>query len=128
MKNTKNIETIDDLQRAVDSDTNTQETKDLTELFLNAMIDWPSYNQTKIADFVKELKDFYGHPLTLEKIDNKRVDLSKEHDAWRLESGSSIAEMMEKAKLFLNESDFDKTIQHLLEYYKREKGSAQQNL
>ena len=112
------IETIDDLQKAVDNDTGHHRTKNLAELFLNAMTDWPTFDQKKIADFVKELKDFFGHPLTLDKIDSKKLSLTVEHDAWRHEAGSSIAEMIDLSKRLDNENDFDKIIRRLLDHYK----------
>ncbi len=121
MKDIINIETIEDLQNAVDGDAINHTIKDLAELFINAMNDWPTFNQTKICDFVMELKDFYGNPLTLEKIDNKKLELSPEHNVWRIEAGSSIAEMIEQSNLFLRENDFDKIIQQLIEYYKGKK-------
>lgn len=50
------MENIEDLQEAVESDTDSYYIKGLAEFLINAMIDWPTYNQSRISDFVKELE------------------------------------------------------------------------
>lgn len=121
MTGKKNIETIQDLQEVVDKDSNNHRVKDLAVLLLKAMTDWPTYNQTEIVDFVKELKVFYGHPLTLDKIDNKKINLTRENDIWRHEAGSSISEMIEISTQLDSHPDFDTILQDLLNYYERKK-------
>ncbi len=88
------------------------------------MNDWTTFNQTLIADFVAELKDYYGSPLLVQKIDSKKLDMTKELNAWRHEAGSSIAEMISISTQFCNESDFDKIQQNILTYYGEEFSKA----
>lgn len=118
------ITTYGTLWRLVDLDTTVHKTKELAELFLNAMNDWTTFNQTLIADFVAELKDYFGSPLTIEKIDSKELDLTNELNSWRHEAGSSIAEMISISTQFCNESDFDKILQNILTYYGEEFSKA----
>jgi hypothetical protein len=81
------------------------------------MNDWPSYNQTDIQDFINELKAYFGTPLTTEKIDKRKLD---GQNAWQLEAGSSIAELIDTSTRFCNQSDFDKIIDSVLSFYNDE--------
>lgn len=116
----RKIETYPTLWNLVNLDETEHKLKKIATLFLTAMNDWTALNQTLIADFVKELKDFFGLPLTIDKINNKKLDLTKELNAWRHEAGSSIAEMISISTQFCNESDFDKILQNTLTYYEEE--------
>ena len=95
-------------------DTKDHKQKDIATLFLNAMNDWPTYNQKEISDFVKELKDYFGNPLTIEKISTRKFD---EQNAWQIEAGSSIADLIDISTKFCNQSDFDKIVENLLNHY-----------
>ena len=81
------------------------------------MNDWPTFNQTEITDFIKELKEYFGTPLTIHKIDATNLDKFKDLDVWRHEAGSSIAELIDISTKFCNQSDFDKIIDGFLNYY-----------
>ena len=107
--------THSELYDLVENDTKNSKLKEIAELFLTAMTDWPSYNLEEIDKFILELKEYYGNPLTLDKISSKRF---RNENAWRHESGSSIAEMIEYSKLYYKESDFDTIINLILNYYK----------
>ena len=116
----RKIETYSTLWNLVDIDQTDHKLKDIATLFLNAMNDWTTFNQTLITDFVKELKDFFGSPLTIEKIDHKKHELTDELNVWRHEAGSSIAEIILISTQFCNESSFDKILQNTLTYYEEE--------
>ena len=60
------IITYSTLWNLVEIDTKDNKIKDIATLFLNAMNDWPTINQIKISDFIIELKDYFGSPLTIE--------------------------------------------------------------
>ncbi|WP_425638216.1 hypothetical protein ACPUEN_02300 [Algoriphagus yeomjeoni] len=98
----------------VESDAKDHKEKEFATLFLNAMNDWPTYNQKEIADFIKELKDYFGTPLTIEKITTKEFD---GQNAWQIEAGSSIADLIDISTKFCNQSDFDKIVESFLNYY-----------
>jgi Elongation factor Tu C-terminal domain len=119
LPNNSSLTTIDQLNILVDIDKNDHKLRDITKLFLNAATDWPTFNQTNISDFTKELKLYFGTPLTKEKISNKQFDTSG-GDVWRQEAGSSISEMLDLSEQFYTHSDFDKTIQNILSYYEQE--------
>lgn len=55
------------LWNLVDIDKKDHKLKDIATLFLNAINDWPTYNQTEIQEFIKELKAYFGSPLTIDK-------------------------------------------------------------
>lgn len=115
MKN--KIATYSELYDLVELDTSENKLKQIAELFLIAMNDWPTFNQTKIVEFIKELKEYFGSPITLEKIDYKKLIINNDIDVWKKESGSSIAEVIELSKIFFKETDFDKIISNILNYY-----------
>lgn len=108
--------TIDKLIDAVDKDEKLHRTKELTELFINAMNDWPTFNQTDIGEFVKGLKEYFGTPLTIEKINSKSLDLN---NSWKHEAGSSIAKLIDISTRFDNEPNFDKILDKILNYYRK---------
>ncbi|WP_276976465.1 hypothetical protein [Flavobacterium filum] len=108
------IKTYDTLYDLVDLDVKNHKQKDIATLFLSAMNDWPTFNQKNIADFVKELKAFFGTPLTIKKITSKQFD---GQNAWQIESGSSIADLIDISTRFCNQADFDKIVDSYLEYY-----------
>ncbi len=118
MEETSVILTFDNLRDAVDNDPDNNPTKELAELFLTAMYEWPSIKEDKIDEFVKQLKMFFGDPLTKDKITTKVIDLSIQYNAWRYEAGSSILELLQLSEKYVNQFDFDKIVNHLVNYYK----------
>lgn len=110
----KKITTYATLSNLVDMDAKDHKLKDIATLFLQAINDWQTYNLTDIQDFIKEFKAYYGSPLTIEKIRQKKFD---GHNAWQVEAGCSIAELIEISTIFLNQSDFDKIIDSVLNFY-----------
>lgn len=105
------------LWNLVEIDVKNHTLKDITILFLTAMNDWPTYNRTEINDFIKELKEHFGTPLTIEKIDAKKFN---GENGWQLEAASSIADLIDISTKFCNESNFDKIIENILNYYTEE--------
>ena len=111
------ITTYSTLWNLVDIDQKDHKLKNIATLFLNAMNDWPTYNKTDIQDFINELKAYFGTPLTIEKIDKRKFD---GQNAWQVEAGSSIVELIDTSTGFYNQSDFDKIIDTVLSYYNDE--------
>jgi hypothetical protein len=105
------IKTNSKLWKLIDIDRKDHMLKDMAILFLNAMNDWPTNNQTNIKDFIRELKEYFGSPLTIEKIDAKKFN---GQNAWQIEVGSSISELIDMSVKFSNESDFDKIMDSIL--------------
>ncbi|HRX93420.1 MAG TPA: hypothetical protein P5158_04855 [Chitinophagaceae bacterium] len=106
---------ISQLETLVDIDKSDHKLKDIAELFVNAARDWDTFNQTDISDFVKELKQYFGSPLTKEKITDKPLD-----NAWQHEAGSSIFQMLDLSERFYNQADFDKILSDILSYYEQQ--------
>ncbi|MBL7789729.1 MAG: hypothetical protein JNL75_07895 [Chitinophagales bacterium] len=111
------IETYSTLWNLVDIDQSNRKLKDIATLFLNAMNDWPTQDQSKIADFVQELKEYFGSPITVEKIEARKFN---EQNAWQVEAGSSIAELIDTSTRFCNESNFDNILKNILDFYEQE--------
>ena len=115
LPNKSRLTKISQLETLVDIDKADHKLKDIAELFVNAARDWDTFNQTEISDFVKELKQYFGTPLTKETIKNKRLD-----NAWRQEAGSSIFQMIDLSERFCNQTDFDIILNDILSYYEQQ--------
>ena len=113
----RKIETYSTLWNLVEIDKADHKTKDIAVLFLNAMNDWITPNQNKITDFVKEVKEYFGSPLTIQKIDARKFT---GQNAWQLETGNSIVKMIDISEKFCNESDFDNIVNKFLDFYEQE--------
>ncbi len=111
------IKSIFTLGNLIALDPKDHKLKDIAVLFLNGMRDWPTYNQTDISDFIKELKEYFGTPLTIERIENIKFN---GQNAWQVEAGASIADLIDLSTKFCNEADFDKIINNVLNYYEQE--------
>jgi hypothetical protein len=111
------IKTYSTLYSLVDIDQKDHKLKDIAILFLNAMNDWPTQDQDKLSDFVHELKEYFGSPLTIEKIDARKFN---EQNTWQLEAGSSISELINTSTRYCNESDFDNILKNILDFYEQE--------
>ena len=111
----KDIITIDDIKMAIDNDKGSNKLHDLAELLYDAMCDWPTTNQNLISEFVKELYDYYGFPLTKEKIEKKKFDMKNN---WKHESGASIHKMIEISIQAYKDSEFESILNRIIEYYK----------
>jgi hypothetical protein len=118
----KHIFTYSTLWNLVNLDTSgDHKQKDIAQLFLNAMLDWKRTDPTNISEFIKDLKVYFGTPLIKDKIDNKKFD---GQNAWNIEAGSSISELIDLSIKFYNEADFDKIIDKILKYYEQEFGKV----
>ena len=78
------------------------------------MLDWPK-GYENISVYINDFKAYFGSPLSIDAITSKKFNFK---DSWQLESGSSIAEMIEISKLYLGEERFDEIIQIIFNYYK----------
>jgi hypothetical protein len=111
--NTK-IETFSELEHLVDLDTTDHVIRDLTYMFLSAMNDWPTTNLTNIQEFVHSVENYFGSPLTIDKISKKRFNVNH---AWQLEAGASLTELIETSQKFCNQADFRLIVDSIITYY-----------
>jgi hypothetical protein len=111
------VETYDTLCSLVDLDIKDHKIKEIASLFLEGMTDWPTYNQTSILEYINELDEYFGSPLTIEKINSIAFN---GQNAWNVESGSSISELISISIEYYNERDFTKIVDNFLNYYNEE--------
>ena len=116
MANEINIENIQQLIDLVDNDPNDNPLKKIGLLFADAMNDWPTQNQTNISEFVQELQNYFGTPITKDVILNKVTSLSNE-DAWRKESASSLLELLDLAETQYQEKNIEQLIEVVIKHY-----------
>ncbi len=117
LPNKESLKTITQLETLVLIDKSENKLKDIAQLFVNAFRDWDTFKQTELLDFIKELLDFFGSPLTKEKIAGKQFDINK---AGRHEAGNSIIEMIDISERFCNETDFQKIVETILTHYEKQ--------
>ncbi len=86
MLNQTPLTTIHQLETLIAIDPAAHPIKQMASLFVGAMNDWDTEGQISIVEFIKEIKDFFGAPLTIDTINNKPID----HSAWKYEAGSSL--------------------------------------
>ena len=115
--NNSSLTKISQLEILVDIDKADHKLKDIAQLFVNAATDWDTFNQTDLSDFVRELNEYFGSPLTKEKIANKTFN---NNEAWRHEAGSSIIEMLDLSERLCNQPDFDIILKDIFSYYEQQ--------
>ena len=110
--------TIIQLAELVEQDKDNHALKHIAELFLQAANDWPTQNLDDISQFVNELKNYFGTPLTKDKISGKVFSI-EDGNAWRHEAGSSLVELLELAEANYKQISLDETIIEILNYYRK---------
>ncbi len=113
----RRIETYDTLWSLVDLDSEEHFIKDVSKLFLEAMYDWPTFDLESIPQFIAELTDYFGEPLTLERIESIPFNGI---NAWQLESAGSLMEMLKLYAKFKGPIELDDLIDKLLLHYNKE--------
>lgn len=109
------ITTYTTLWNLVEADENEHKLKDMAVLLLEAMNDWPRAGQNNIADFLNDLKDYFGQPLTIKTIRARKFD---EQNAWQLEAGAAIQELLVISDgCYDEQTDCAKAINHILNHY-----------
>lgn len=88
--------------------------KEMALLLLEAMNDWPFNADNNIAAFIKELKGYFGTPLTINAIRSKKFD---GQNGWLVESGHSIETLIDISTQRDQEPDLHKIVTRILTHY-----------
>ena len=91
--------------------------KTYATLFLEAMNDWKLTKTNDISMFITDIKEYFGNPLTEDKILKRKNDGT---NTWELEAGSSIAELIRISSNLDKENDFDKIVKKFIDFYNEE--------
>lgn len=113
------IKTSIELSKCVSNDIENHPLKNLTDLFLSAMNDWPTIKDDLINEFIMDLKSFYSEKITIESIRSKKINFDEEFNSWRAESGYHIIELLKESNKSINETDFDLIVDQILNYYSK---------
>ncbi|MEN5197558.1 DNA translocase FtsK [Sphingobacterium faecium] len=116
MKDEARLENIEQLKNLIEADPNEHALKEIATLFVNAMNDWPTQNQTNINEYIEELYNYFGNPITKDAILSKTTSDSSE-DSWRKESAASLLELLDIAEKQNQEEDLEQLIQTIVKYY-----------
>lgn len=103
-----------DLEECICNDEKEHKVKEMAISLLEAMNDWPTADQSLIMEFVQEFKDYFGVPVTIEKIEARRFNGL---NAWQIEAGHSIVEMIRISEETFGESTFDAIVEKILSHY-----------
>ena len=84
-----------ELSDAIEIDNSDNKIKARAELLLSSITDYPTLNLKEPIDFLNELKNEIGYPLTYELIDNyeKKLTFDNGDNTWKKEALSSVLEM-----------------------------------
>lgn len=112
-----NVEQVRVLESLVSLDKNTHELKRLATLLLNAFRDWPDDSIEDIRDFKNIVEEYFAGQITIERIKNVEFD---GQNAWHLETGKYLVELLERAERFLNITDFETVVNRIIKFYSEE--------
>jgi hypothetical protein len=112
MKN--KIITDDELDTAIETCSKDHPQKDIALLLLLAMNDWPTPDQYNLRVFCKEVTNYFGIPLTVQKLESKQFN---GENAWEIEASGSIIDLINISTKHLKESNFDKIIDSCLKHF-----------
>ncbi|QMV67934.1 DNA translocase FtsK [Sphingobacterium paramultivorum] len=116
MVNEINIQNTQQFIDLINNHPNDHPLKTIGLLFAAAINDWPTQNQTNINEFVQELQNYFGTPLTKESILAKTTSFSDE-DAWRKESAASLLELLDLAETQYQEKNLEQLIEAIIKHY-----------
>jgi hypothetical protein len=111
------VEKVKVLESLVSLDKNTHELKRLATLLLNAFRDWPDDTLDDIRDFKNNVAEYFDGQITIERIKNVQFD---GQNAWHLETGKYLVELLDRAERFLNIADFDTVVNRIINFYSQE--------
>ncbi|TJZ61530.1 hypothetical protein FAZ15_10100 [Sphingobacterium olei] len=119
MINETRLENIRQLACLVEIDQNTHKLKEIATLFVNAMNNWPRLNQSRIFEFIAEFEEYFGKPVTREKILGKSINYPDD-SVWKHESGSAIIDMLRLSETYYQSSSFESIVQAIINYYQEQ--------
>ncbi|MCW7471793.1 hypothetical protein [Leptospira kanakyensis] len=110
------IKTLSDLANSLEIKEEFSREYMMAEIFYEAMVDWPKYNLYLIKDFINELHDNFGIPLTFETIRLKTKHSISSSNFSKVNSASSIVELFDISWKFDNNADFLKILNNIFDY------------
>lgn len=114
MNGEEHIISVEELSHKIDQDNSDSKFKIAAQLLLEAINDWPTLNLSELKEFLFELHNEVGLPLTLERITNYSKTLTIVDSAWKLEAAYSLIKIFK----YDNTKTLDTIISELSEHYK----------
>lgn len=91
--------------------------RNMASLLLLAMNDWPGNNINDVNNFLFEIKSFLNGEITAQNIKNKNTFENIKLNSWKLESLSSISELINLSKSNFHITDLESIINFLYKHY-----------
>ena len=115
----RKINTYRSLLYLVDLDETDHILKDIAQLFISALRDWPTDNSRDIVKCIQEFKDYFGDPFTF--VDGRIINIIHfpTYSSWRGEAGWAITKMIELSIKHIDTADFDVIVDRVLSYYEQ---------
>ncbi len=113
------INTYRSLLYLVDLDETEHIIKDIAQLFLSALRDWPTDTHQDIVKCIQEFKDYFGDPFTF--VDGRIINIIHfpTYSSWRGEAGWAITKMIELSIKHFDTADFDAIVDRMLSHYEQ---------
>ena len=115
----RKISTFRSLMLLVNQDKSDHVLKDIAQLFISALRDWPTDNSRDIVKCIQEFKDYFGDPFTF--VDGRIINIIHfpTYSSWRGEAGWAITKMIELSIKHFDTADFDVIVDRVLSYYEQ---------
>ena len=107
------IKTIGELEDATQK-VGQSDYSDMSNSFIEAMNDWPTFNLNEIDLFIKEVQSTFGKPLTIKRLESIKFN---GNNAWQLESAAGLIEFIKKASKKSGITTVEEGINELLEFF-----------
>ncbi|MBK9489951.1 MAG: hypothetical protein IPO07_15135 [Haliscomenobacter sp.] len=114
---TRKINSYDSLMFLVNQDKSDHVLKDIAQLFISALRDWPTDNSRDIVKCIQEFKDYFGDPFTF--VDSRSINRIKVEGWWQEEAGASLRQMIDLSIKHFGAADFDAIVDRVLSYYEQ---------
>lgn len=119
MNMNRKINTYRSLLHLVELDETDHFLKDIAQLFLSALRDWPTDTHQDIVKCIQEFKDYFGDPFTF--VDGRIINIIHfpTYSSWRGEAGWAITKMIELSNKHFDTSNFDAIVDRVLSHYEQ---------
>lgn len=105
MNMNRKINTYRSLSHLVRLDETDHILKDIAQLFLSALTDWPTDTHHDIVKCIQEFKDYFGDPMPF--VDSRSINRIKVEGWWQEEAGASLRQMIDLSIKHFDTADFD---------------------
>ncbi len=120
MTKSNQIKSIEQLEIAMSKDIFSHSINEMASILVNAINDWPTKNLTRFGEFINEAKQTFGNSITSEQIRKTNLDFRVSENSWKIESTSSILELLELSKSISLGNDLEMISNIIIDFYEED--------